>query len=131
MLVVALPLLFISRGLVSQAATLYSFLSQQMSGPWSGHLAWANDAAQRLADHTGIPSQQIKSTITGRAQELGAWLVGIAGWAARGFMQQVGTVILTFLIMFFFCVTAITTFTSSDAFIAEVKRVDDFTIARS
>jgi predicted PurR-regulated permease PerM len=73
-----------------------------MSGPWSGHLAWANDGVQRLAEQTGIPPQQIKSTITDRAQELGAWLVGMAGWAARGFMQQVGTAILTFLIMFFF-----------------------------
>jgi len=101
-LVIAVPLLFVSHGIVSQAATLYGFVSQQMSGPWSGHLTWANEAVQRLGEQTGIPPQQIKSTITGRAQEFGGWLVGMAGWAARGFMQQVGTAILTFLIMFFF-----------------------------
>lgn len=101
-LVIAVPLLFISRGLLSQAVNLYNFITQQLVGPWSGHLAWANEAVQRLGEQTGIPPQQIKSTITGRAQELGGWLVGMAGWAARGFMQQVGTAILTFLIMFFF-----------------------------
>lgn len=101
-LVIAVPLLLLSRSLVSQAASLYGFLSQQVSGPWSGHLAWANDAVQRLAEQTGLPPQQIKSTITSRAQELGGWLVAMAGWAARAFMQQVGTAILTFLILFFF-----------------------------
>lgn len=101
-LVIVVPLLLISRSLVSEAMSLYAFVSQQMGGPWSGHFAWATEAVKRLGEQTGIPPQQIKSAITGRVQELGGWLVGAAGWAARGFMQQVGTAILTFLIMFFF-----------------------------
>lgn len=101
-LVIAVPLLFITRSLVSQGASLYGFITQQMSGPWSGRLAWANQAVQQLAEQTGIPPQQVKSAITGRVQELGAWVVGMAGWATRGFIQQVGTAILTFLILFFF-----------------------------
>src|SRR5262245_6973520 len=52
LLVIAVPLLFVGRGLVSQAATLYGFITQQLGGPWSGHLAWANDAVQRLAEQT-------------------------------------------------------------------------------
>ena len=77
-------------------------LFRSMSGPWSGHLAWANEAVQRLGAQTGIPPQQIKSTITGHVQDFGGWLVGMTGWATRAFIQQVGTAILTFLIMFFF-----------------------------
>jgi predicted PurR-regulated permease PerM len=40
--------------------------------------------------------------VTSQVQNVGAWLVGIAGWAVRGFAQQVGSAILTLLIMFFF-----------------------------
>jgi predicted PurR-regulated permease PerM len=49
-----------------------------------------------------MPPAQIKSTITARVQEFGSWLVGMAGWVARGFMQQLTTGILTLLILFFF-----------------------------
>jgi predicted PurR-regulated permease PerM len=101
-LLIMAPLLYISSSLVSQGASLYGFISQQMGGTWSGHFAWATEGVQRLAEQTGISPQQIKSTITTRAQDLGSWVVGMLGWAARGFMQQVGTAILTFLILFFF-----------------------------
>ena len=100
-LVIGVPLLFLSRSLASQAASLYGWMSQALAGHWSGHLAWANEAVDRFAELTKIPPQQIKSTIAGRVQELGGWAVGMAGWAARAFMQQVGTAILTFLMVFF------------------------------
>ncbi len=101
-LLIMLPLLFISFNLVSEAASLYGFISQKVAGNWSGHSAWLNEGLGRISESTGIPAAQIRSTITARVQGLGSWLVGIAGWAARGFAQQVGTAILTLLIMFFF-----------------------------
>jgi predicted PurR-regulated permease PerM len=101
-LVIMLPLMFISFNLVSEAASLYGFVSQHVGGTWSGHFAWLTEVLDRIGEQTGIPPAQLKSTITARVQELGSWLVGIAGWAARGFAQQVGTAILTLLIMFFF-----------------------------
>jgi predicted PurR-regulated permease PerM len=101
-LVIMLPLMFISVKLVSEAASLYGFITQQVGGNWSGHSAWLTESVQRVSESTGIPAGRIQSTITTRVQEFGSWLVGIAGWAARGFAQQVGTAILTLLIMFFF-----------------------------
>jgi predicted PurR-regulated permease PerM len=101
-LVVMVPLTFIGTSLFSQAASLYGFISQQMGGPWSGHFAWATEALQRTADQVGMTPQQLKLVITTRVQEFGGWLVGMAGWAARGFMQQMFTAILTFLVLFFF-----------------------------
>jgi predicted PurR-regulated permease PerM len=101
-LVVMVPLTFIGVSLFSQAASLYGFVSQQMGGPWSGHFTWATEALQRTADQIGMPPQQLRSVITTRVQEFGGWLVGMAGWAARGVMQQMFTAILTFLVLFFF-----------------------------
>jgi predicted PurR-regulated permease PerM len=101
-LLIMLPLLFISFNLVSEAASLYGFISQNVAGNWSGHSAWLNEGLGRISESTGIPAAQLRSTITARVQDLGSWLVGIAGWATRGFAQQVGTAILTLLIMFFF-----------------------------
>jgi predicted PurR-regulated permease PerM len=101
-LLIMLPLLFISFNLVSEAASLYGFVSQNVAGNWSGHSAWLNDGLGRISESTGIPATQLRSVITARVQGLGSWLVGIAGWAAQGFAQQVGTAILTLLIMFFF-----------------------------
>lgn len=102
LLVIMLPLMLISIRLVSEAASLYGFVSQKVGGSWSGHFAWLNEAVDRIAEQTGLSSTQLKATITGRVQGLGSWLVGLAGWAARGFAQQTGTAILTLLIMFFF-----------------------------
>lgn len=100
--VIMLPLFFLSLNLISEAAELYGFVTQKTAENWSGHFAWLTDVVQRIAERSGMPATQIKSVITARVQELGAWLVGIVGWAARGFGQQVGTAILTLLIMFFF-----------------------------
>src|SRR5262249_50499888 len=101
-LVIMLPLMMISLRLVSEAASLYGFVSQKMTGTWSTHFSWATEALDRVAEQTGIPAAQLKSIITSRVQNLGSWLVGIAGWTVRGFAQQVGSAILTLLIMFFF-----------------------------
>jgi predicted PurR-regulated permease PerM len=101
-LVIMLPLLFISFRLVSEAASLYGFITQQVSGNWSGHSALLTDTVQRVSETTGIPPGRIQATVTARVQEFGSWLVGIAGWVARGFAQQVGTAILTLGVMFFF-----------------------------
>lgn len=102
LLVIMLPLMLISLRLFSEAASLYGFVSEKVGGSWSGHFAWLNEAVDRIAEQTGISSSQLKATITSRVQGLGSWLVGFAGWATRGFAQQVGTAILTLLIMFFF-----------------------------
>src|SRR5262249_12138846 len=101
-LVILLPLTFVSVSLFSEAASLYGYVNQKLGGNWSGHSAVLTEAIQRISDQTGIPSAQLKATITARAQDFGSWLVGIAGWAARGSAQQAGAMILTLLIMFFF-----------------------------
>ena len=100
--VIMLPLFFLSLNLVSEAAGLYDFVMASTAGNWSGHLAWLTEVINRVAEHSGIPASQINSVITARVQGLGAWLAGIVGWAARGFGQQLGTALLTLLIMFFF-----------------------------
>jgi predicted PurR-regulated permease PerM len=101
-LVIMLPLMMISFRLVSEAASLYGYVSQKMSGSWFSQFSWATEALDRVAEQTGIPAAQLKSTVTSQVQNLGSWLVGIAGWTVRGFAQQVGSAILTLLIMFFF-----------------------------
>ncbi len=104
MLFILVPFILVSLRLVGEAASLYSSLSQQ----WRAGTAWYNsltgmsEALQRAAEHTGIPVQQLKSGIAARAQQFGAWLVGMAGWAARGAVQQMITAALVFLVLFFF-----------------------------
>jgi len=102
LLVIMLPLMLITLRLVSEAVSLYSFVSQQLGGAWSNRSTLLNEALQRASEQTGMAPAQIKSTITARVQEFGSWLVGMAGWVARGFMQQLTTGILTLLILFFF-----------------------------
>jgi predicted PurR-regulated permease PerM len=102
LLVIMLPFMLISIRLVSEAVSLYSFASQQLGGAWSNRSTLLNEALQRASEQTGMPPAQIKATITARVQEFGSWLVGMAGWVARGFMQQLTTGILTLLILFFF-----------------------------
>src|SRR5215831_6783848 len=100
LLVIMLPLMFITIRLVSEAAGLYGYLSQQGGAAWPNRSELLNDAVQRVAEQTGMAPAQIKSTITARVQEMGAWLVSMVGWAARGFLQQVTTGILTLLVLF-------------------------------
>jgi predicted PurR-regulated permease PerM len=100
-LLIMAPLMLISFKVVSEAARLYSSISQHVGGTWSGHFGWLAEVVERTAEHTGIPATQLKSTIAAKVQELGSWLVGIGGWAVKNFVQQVGAGILTLLIMFF------------------------------
>jgi predicted PurR-regulated permease PerM len=101
-LVIMIPLMMISFRLVSEAVSMYGYVSQKMSGSWFSQFSWATEALDRVAEQTGIPAAQLKSTVTSQVQNLGSWLVGIAGWTVRGFAQQVGSAVLTLLIMFFF-----------------------------
>src|SRR5262245_3201991 len=100
-LLIMVPLLLLSVRLASEAASLYSYISQQGGTAWSTRSAWFSEGVQRIADQTGLPATQIRSTVTARIQEAGSWLVGMAGWAVRGFAQQVTTAILALLVLFF------------------------------
>ena len=102
LLVIMFPLMLISIRLASEAVSLYGFVSQQAGTAWSHRSAWLTEALQRASEQTGMPPAQIKSTVTARVQEFGAWLVGVAGWVARGFAHQVTSGILTLLVLFFF-----------------------------
>jgi predicted PurR-regulated permease PerM len=82
--------------------SFYSFISQSIGSNWAGHYSWLTEAIERVGESTGIPPAQFKAIISSRVQEVGSWLVGTAGWAARGFATQLGSAILTLLIMFFF-----------------------------
>jgi predicted PurR-regulated permease PerM len=101
-LLIMLPLTYVSIKLVSEAASLYSYISQHGNDFWNSRSAWLNEGMQRVSEQTGMAPAQIKSSITARLQELGAWFVNTLGWAARGLLQQVATAILTLLILFFF-----------------------------
>jgi len=96
------PLLYISIKLLSEAASLYGAVSQQGSAAWTSRSAWFADAVQRASEQTGLSPAYLRSAVTSRVQEFGGWMLGLAGWAARGFMQQVGTAMLTLVVMFFF-----------------------------
>jgi predicted PurR-regulated permease PerM len=102
LLVIMLPFMFISVRLVSEAMSLYSFASQQAGVAWANRSAWMNDALQRVSEQTGMPPARIKSAVSVRVQEVGSWLVGMAGWIGRGFAQQLATGMLTLLALFFF-----------------------------
>lgn len=102
LLVIMLPLLLISIRLVGEAVSLYGFVSQHAGTAWSHRSTWLTESVQRASEQTGLPPAEIKSTVTARVQEFGAWLVGMAGWVARGFAQQVASGILTLLVLFFF-----------------------------
>jgi predicted PurR-regulated permease PerM len=101
-LVVLVPLIYLSIRLSTEATSLYGFVMGQWGGNWSNHSAWLSEAIGRVAEKTGIPAAQIQSTITSRVQGFGAWVLGMFGWAARGFAQQLTTALLTFLALFFF-----------------------------
>lgn len=101
-LVIMLPLMLMSIKLVSESVSLYSYVSQQGGDAWANRSELFNDAVRWGAEQTGMSAVQIKSQLTARAQEFGSWVVGMAGWAARGFAQQVGTALLTLLVLFFF-----------------------------
>jgi predicted PurR-regulated permease PerM len=101
-LLIMLPLMLISLRLLSEAVSFYTVVSQKIGSNWSGHYSWLTEALERVGESTGIPPAQFKSIISTRVQEFGSWLVGFAGWAAGAFAQQLGSAILTLLIMFFF-----------------------------
>src|SRR5260370_17662030 len=103
MLCILVPFILISVKIVADAASFYSFLSQQWSagGAWYHSLDGLSGALQRTAEHTGIPLDQLKSGVSARAQQFGSWLVGMAGWAAGGMVQQMITAVLIFLVLFF------------------------------
>lgn len=101
LLLIMLPLTLISIQLVSEGASLYAFISQHGNEVWSSRSAWLAEAIQRASEQTGMTPAQIKSSITARAQDLGAWFVGMLGWAARGFLKQLTTGLLTLIVLFF------------------------------
>jgi predicted PurR-regulated permease PerM len=104
MLLVLVPFILVSLRLAGEAASFYSSISEQWRAgtAWYNSIAGMSEALERAAEHTGIPVQQLKSGITSRAQQFGAWLVGMASWAARGAVQQMITAALVFLVLFFF-----------------------------
>jgi predicted PurR-regulated permease PerM len=104
MLCIVVPFILVSLRLVAEAASFYSSLSQQWrtGTAWYTSVSGLSEAAQRAAERTGIPVQQLKSGVGSLAQQFGAWLVGMTRWAARGAVQQMITAILVFLILFFF-----------------------------
>jgi predicted PurR-regulated permease PerM len=102
LLLVMVPLLLMGIRLASEAVSVYVYASQHGAAIWSSHSAWLTETIQRTADLVGMQPAQLKAAMTVRAQEFGAWAMSMVGWAARGFLQQASTGILTLLIMFFF-----------------------------
>jgi predicted PurR-regulated permease PerM len=103
-LLVLVPLIWISYKLVTEATNLYTFMSQQQWGAayWSSHVNWLTEVTRRGAEHIGMSPGQLRAGLVTRAQEIGAWLLGVFRWAARGLAQQIGTAIVTLFVLFFF-----------------------------
>jgi predicted PurR-regulated permease PerM len=99
-LFILVPSIFLSLKLLAEATSVYGSLSQQWSS--SGALRGLSDSLFRLAGDAGISQERMSSEIATRARELGAWAVGMVGWAARGVAQQGVTAVLIFFILFFF-----------------------------
>lgn len=79
-LFILVPSIFLSRKLLAEATSLYGLLSRQWSS--SGALRRLPDSLFRMAADAGISRGRLSGEIATRAQELGAWAVGLAGWAA-------------------------------------------------
>ncbi|HKF20630.1 MAG TPA: AI-2E family transporter [Candidatus Angelobacter sp.] len=103
-LLILVPLIWLSYKLVTEATSFYAFMSQNQWGAayWSGHVNWLTDVFHRLAERTGMPPGQLRSMLIARAQGFGAWLVGVFSWAAKNLAQQIGTAIVTLFVLFFF-----------------------------
>jgi predicted PurR-regulated permease PerM len=99
-LFVLVPSILLSQKLLAEATSLYGLVSQQWSS--SGTLRRLSGSLFRMAEDVGISQERLSSEIATRAQELGSWAVGMAGWAARGVAQQGVTSVLIFFILFFF-----------------------------
>lgn len=101
MLCILVPSILISVKIVSEATNLYSSVALQTKSGGAWYHGGLPDALERTAERTGIPVAQLKSGVTARAQDVAAWLVDMARWAARGVAQQMITAILVFLVLFF------------------------------
>src|SRR5260370_20150968 len=75
MLCILVPFILISVKIVAEAASFYSFLSQQWSagGAWDHHLDRLSEALQRAAEDTGVPLDQLKSGVLARAPKFGSF----------------------------------------------------------
>ena len=102
-LFVMVPLIWISIKLLAETASLYSSLSQQQwsTAVWSGHFAWLSEAVNRVAEHLGIPPEQLKAAITARLRTFGTLLLGMVSWVALRLAQQISSAVLTLIILFF------------------------------
>lgn len=103
-LLILVPLIWISYKLVSEATNLYAVMTEQQWGAayWSSHINWLTEGTRRVAERVDMPPGQLRSTLMARAQAVGAWLLGVFTWAARGLAQQIGTAIVTLFVLFFF-----------------------------
>lgn len=103
-LFVMVPLILISIKLLAETASLYNSLSQQQWGTatWPSHFAWLSEAVHRIAQHAGMPPEQLKAAITARARALGTLLLGMVGRIAQRLAQQISSAVLTLIILFFF-----------------------------
>jgi predicted PurR-regulated permease PerM len=98
-LFILVPCIFLSVKLLAQVTSLYGSLSQLWTS--TGGLQGVSEGLNRVAEHTGIPYDQLRSEIAARSQQLGAWAVGMFGWATRGVAQQSMTALLIFFMLFF------------------------------
>ena len=97
--VILIPLVFISLKLVSEATSVYSNVLQPLGNPstWPQRL---DPVIQQVAEQTGMPAGQLKADIMARARDLGTWSLGMATSFGRKFVQQMGTLGLAAIFLF-------------------------------
>jgi predicted PurR-regulated permease PerM len=99
-LVILLPFIFISARLATQTVGVYSTVLQPFSNAatWPGRL---NPFVEEIARETGIPPEELKSTVSVHVRSLGTWLLGAARTRGQFFAQQITTIGLSLFVFLF------------------------------
>ncbi len=99
-LIILLPFLLISARLVTQAISVYGTVLQPFSNAatWPGRL---DPFVKEIGRETGIPSEELKSTVAVHVRSLGTWLLGAARTRGQFFAQQIMTIGLSLFVFLF------------------------------
>ena len=99
LLLIAVPFVLISGKIAVEARGIYSSVLQ-LGDPatWPRPL---DPLIQQAAHQTGIPAEQLRADIMRRARQLGPWLLGTATSFARRFAEEMMTLGLATVFLFF------------------------------
>jgi lysylphosphatidylglycerol synthetase-like protein (DUF2156 family) len=98
-LLILVPLVFVSARLVAEATNIYSSVLRPLGNPstWPRRL---DPLIEKAVRETGVPAEQLKAGINTRTRELGTWVLGFAASFGRSFARQLTTVGLASVFLF-------------------------------